>query len=345
MNIRYLQKLLSRIDEIKIIGKNATIEGVVCNVAGIVRYGLKLRLILLEYDEIYRQQFEEREISELCNVKHEPETNRTRMKGREKVTQLRPIKSVSIGDIEFEISSSENHRLSVHDGESVLFISELLRNGWNPEGIDYQDIDLLFLTSMELTGDFTEIPDFESNPRVHFTMRKDSTPFLVEQPVTLTVNGEYTEKLWFKNKETGEENWAQVNRVYLMNMRTDMEETFSDPKLLKHMTADQISSAKKDFEERLLEICPKGMCYPVVEYECEECISLQFYTKKYLDSKPVSNNRGIGFIVGTEKTTGILGMKLKTAIIQEPVPANTAIVEAEVFQYYKTTTPADITFI
>jgi len=343
MNIRYLQKLLSRIDEIKVIGKNAIIEGVVCNVAGIVRYGLQLRLILLEYDEHFRQQIEEREISELCDVTHESETNRIMMVSREKVTQpFKPIKSVFIGDIEFEVSGSENHRLNVQDGESVLFLSELLRNGWNPEGIDYQDIDMLFLTSLDLVGDFTEIPYFENNLVIHFTMRKDSTSYLVEQPITLTVNGNYPEKLWFKNKETGEENWAQINRVYLMDMWVDMEKTFSNPNLLKHMTIEQIATTKKDFGEKFLEICPKGMCYPIVEYECEEYISLQFYTKNYLESKPVHKNGGMGFIVGTEKATGILGMKLKAAIIQEPVIADTVSIEAELFQYYKTTTPDDI---
>ena len=64
MNIKYIQKLLSRIDEIKIIGKTAVIDGVVCNVAGIVRYGQKLCLIILEYDEVYSQKVEEMELSE-----------------------------------------------------------------------------------------------------------------------------------------------------------------------------------------------------------------------------------------------------------------------------------------
>lgn len=343
MNIRNLQKLLSRIDEMKIIGKNAIIDGVVCNIAGIVRYGLQLRLIIIEYDDLYRQQFEQREISEICDATNGSETNRIMMKGREKVTKLfRPIRGVFIGDIEFEVSSSENHRLNVQDGESILFLSELLRNGWNPEGIDYQDIDMLFLTSLELIGNFTKIPDFENNLQIRFIMRKDSTSHLVEQPVTLTVNVEYPKKLWFKNKETSEEHWAQINRVYLMDMWVDMEKNLSDPNLLKQMTKEQVATTKKDFEERLLEICPKGMCYPIVEYECEECISLQFHTKNYLESKPVHNNSCIGFIVGTEKATGILGMKLKAAIIQEPVPANTVIIEAELFQYYKTTTPDDI---
>lgn len=343
MNIRYLQKLLSKIDEIKIIGKNTVVDGVVCNIAGVVRYGLQLRLIILEYDEHFQQQIEEREISELCDVIRTPETNRIRLKDREQATQpFRSIKSVFIGDIEFEVSGSENRRLSFQDGESILFLTELLRNDWNPEGVDYKNIDMIFLTSLELVGDYNKIPDFDNDPQLHFTMRKDTTSYLVEQPVILTVNKEYPEKLWFKHKETGEEHWAQINKVYLLDMWADMERTFSDPILLKRMTKEQIVKAKKDFEESFLEICPKGMYYPIVEYECEECISLQFYTKKYLESKPVHNNRGIGFIVRPDKSTGILGMTLKAAIIQEPVTKNTVNIEAELFQYHKTKTPDDI---
>ncbi len=343
MNIKYLQKLLFRIDEIKIIGKSAEIDGVIYNVAGLVRYGAEMRLIILDYDEKYRTQIEEREMSELCNDRQKPETNRILLKGREYALKpLRTIKSVFIGDKEFEVSGSESRALSLQDGESVLFLSELLRNGWNPEGVDYQRIDMLYLSSIELKGEFSKIPDFENNPSLHFTMRNDSVGQLVEQPITLTINGEYPEKLWFKNKATGEEHWAQINSVYLQDMWAEMEMNFSNPKLLEQIKEEEISKVKKDFEEHFTEICPRGMCFPIVEYECDESISLEFYTKKYLDSEPAQNSRAIGFIVGSDKKTGALGMKLRAVVIQEPVDVNTVSIEAELFQYYKTITPKDI---
>lgn len=330
-------------DEIKIIGKFAEISGVACNVAGIVRYGSQLRLIVIQYDEQLRQQIEERELSEICGVAQAPETNRIFMKSREKVSHpFMSVKGVRIGDNEFEVSGWENQRLSVQDGESVVFLWELLKSGWNPEGIDYQNIDMLFFTMIEIAGDFNKIPEFDSNSRIHFTMRKDSVSCVVEQPVTLTVNGEYTEKLWFKNKETGEEHWAQINKVYLNDILEEMEKSFSHPRLLKQMTKEQIDKARKDFEKSILEICPKGMRFPVVEYECEEGISLDFHTKEFLQSKPAHRNGGMGFILGTEKPTGMLGMKLKAALIQEPVAVDAVNIEAELFQYYEETTPDDI---
>lgn len=345
MNIKHIQKLLSRIDEIKIIGRTTEIDGVVCNIAGIIRYEQKLRLVILEYDEVYRQKVEEKEMSEPCEVRQQ-ETNRSILKGRgriEAAQPFRPIKSVFIDEMEFEINVTENGLLNFKDGESVLFLSELLRNGWNPEGIDYQSIDMLFLTSIEFAGDFAEIPEFDGNAKLHFTMNKDNVSYLVEQPVTLTANVEYPEKLWFKNKEDSEEHWAQINKVYLMDIWSEMEKNFSDPKKLVHMTKEQIEEAKRNIEKSLIKICPKGMYYPVIEYESEDDISLEFHTRKFLDTKPVHHgNSSIGFIIRPDKATGILGTKLKATIIQEPVLGNTDIIEAELFQYHKTVTPKDI---
>ncbi|MBP7222336.1 MAG: hypothetical protein KBA50_03710 [Sedimentibacter sp.] len=345
MNIKYIQNLLSKLDEIKIIGKTVEINGVICSIAGIVRYGQKLRLVIFEYDEVYRQKVEEMEMSEPCEVR-EQETNRSILKGRGRIETTNPfrtIKSVCIDEMEFEISVTESRFLSFKDGESVLFLSELLRNGWNPESIDYQSIDMLFLTSIEFAGDFDKVPGLDDNAKLHFIMSKDNVSYLVEQALTLTVNGEYPEKLLFKNKEDSEEHWVQINKVYLMDMWSDMERNFSDPKLLEQMTKEEIDEAKRNIEKSFIEVCPKGMYYPVIEYESEDDISLEFHTKKFLDSKPVHHGNGsIGFIIRPDKATGILGRELKAAIIQEPVLGNTDIIEAELFQYYKTVTPKEI---
>ncbi|MDD4781214.1 MAG: UPF0158 family protein, partial [Tissierellia bacterium] len=312
---------------------------------GIVRYGQKLHLIILEYDEVYCQKIEEMELADPCEVKKQ-EKNRSILKGRgriEAAQPFRPIKSVSIDEMEFEINVTENRPLSFKDGESVLFLSELLRNGWNPEDIDYQSIDMLLLTSIEFAGDFAVIPEFDDNVKLHFNMNKDNVSYLVEQTVTLTVNGEYPEKLWFKNKEDSEEHWAQINRVYLLDIWADMEKNLSDPKLLDHMNKEQINEARRNIEKSLIEVCPKGMYYPVIEYESEDDISLEFHTREFLDSKPVHHENGsIGFIIRPDKPTGILGKKLKSAIIQEPVLGNTDIIEAELFQYHRTVTLEDI---
>lgn len=344
MNIRYLNELLCNTEEIAVIGKNAEIDGVICNVMGVVRNGLQLRLLILQYDENFQQHVEEDEAS-FCNIPYKPESNReilSRKRQNDTANPFWTVCKVFIGEREFEVHGAENHRLNMQNWDDVLLLSEFLRNGWQPAGIDFQSIDMLFLTGLELDGEYTAIPDFGENPALHFSMRSDSVPYFVEQPITLTVGGEYHDKLWFKELSDDKEHWFMINRIYLSDMWAEIEKTFNDPRIQEQMTREQIAQAKSDFEEKFLEICPRGMLFPVIEYECEEDISLQFYTKDYLDAEPVNRNTGIGFIVRPENPTGILGLKLKAAIVQDPVTANTVSIEAELFQYFHTTTGDDI---
>lgn len=108
------------------------------------------------------------------------------------------------------------------------------------------------------------------------------------------------------------------------------------------MTAEEITRTRLDFEGKISRICPRGMYFPVVEYECEENISLQFFSKSYLDAKPSHSGVNMGFLVKPDQPAGILGLKLKAALIQEPVPPDTKTIEAELFQYIFTVTGKDV---
>lgn len=343
MNIRYMHDILSRIEEIKVIGKNATVNGVICNVMGIVRHGMEMHLLILLYDENYASMAESEE--ELFDAPGRPETNRMIMRVDRKIDAINPFHSVSkvfIGEREFEVSSLAHGRLSKDDWEHVLLIAKFLDNGWQPNGIDYQNINMLFLASLKLEGDYTSIPPIKSDPDLRFVMREHCVSHQVEKPVTLVIGDKYPDKLIFHDAETGEEHWMQINRVYLSDMWEEMDKVLDDPKLKEQMSPEQITKARSDFENMFSSFCPRGMYLPVVEYECEEDITLQFYSKAYLDAKPSNNGGCFGFIVRPEKSRGILGYKLKASVLQEPVQANTNTIEAELFQYNRIITGDDI---
>jgi len=44
---------------------------------------------------------------------------------------------------------------------------------------------------------------------------------------------------------------------------------FNDPRLKEQFTAEELEKSKRDFESRFAAICPRGMCFPVIEYECK----------------------------------------------------------------------------
>jgi hypothetical protein len=344
MNILYLQEILNRKEEIKVIGKTVEIDNVICNVMGIVRRGMELRIIILLYDESYEQQIGEMEAAELCYPR-DAGSNRILIRNNRRIDAVNPFRSVLkvfIGDREFTVNGTEHRRLNPQDWDNILLITKFLNNGWKQSELDYKSIDMLFFAILKLEGDYDSIPDFNDDTKIRFKMGQYSTEHQVEMPVTLEVGDDYPDRLTFRDATTGSEHWIQINRVYLADMWEEAEKTFTDPRILEHMSSEKIAQARSSFEKHFAEICPRGMCFPVIEYECEEDMSVQFYSKSFLDSKPSLRNSTIGFILRPDRPTGILGLKLKAAVIQDPVPPDTMKIEAELFQYVKIVTSDDI---
>lgn len=345
MNIYSLQELLTRTEEIFVIDKTSEIKGIICNVIGVVRNSRQLQLLVLQYDEVYQERREAEEALQLVDTPQRPQSNRELQRSKEHNDFINPFQSVDrffIGGKAYEVAACQSRWLNLQDWESIWLLSDFLRNGWQAKGINYQRIDTLMLTTLELQGEYLSIPAFSEDAALRFVMRPDTVTYPVEKPITLRIGGVYPDKLRFRNMITGEAHWAQINRVYLMNVWAELEKIFNDPRVQEQITSEELAQHKSNFEKEFLELCPKGMYFTVVEYECQGDISLQFYTKAYLDAKPVTRGKSMGFIVRPEKPKGILGSKLKIAVIQEPVTENTETLEVELFQYFQTTIGEDI---
>ena len=345
MNLQHLQELVNRVDEVKIIGRTAELMGVIYHVIGLMRYEQRLQLFALRYDEKYAASVKE---AECLNTPYKrPESNREVWSVGPKnrwEDVFHAVRSVTIGDTQWTVKGSSGRRCRLQDWENAVILTEFLRNGWDPAGIGLQDIDSLFLTAIEFVEAYDAIPDFGENPKLLLQSAPTSTAGLVELPVTLTVGGDYPEKLWFKDQTTGETYWAQINSVYLHDIWSEMMKNFDDPLYTERFTAEEIEKAKQDYERHCATVCPRGMCLPAVEYECEEDITLQFYSKAWLEAEPVISNSATGIIMATtDQKLGVSGLKLKIALIQEPVPADTRSIDAELFFFQRPEHRPDVT--
>ena len=346
MNFEVLQHQLSQIKEISIISRNAEIDGVICHVMGMVRRDdHTLQMLILQYDEAYREKLEEAEIADLTDTHPGLITNRIEQRGdRRLVPTLRfgSVEKVCIGDSELTTNESGWNKCGTEQWDKVALFTQFLLSGWNSVGIDTKDINTIFLTNLTFDGAYDTIPAFDTEAPIRFCMRQNSTRHLVELPLTLAVGSEYPNKLYFTDKVNGEQHWVQINRVTLCDMWVEMSQTFDNLRMKKQFSLEELARSKAEFEERFSKMCPKGMCYLVIEYECEEDISLQFYSKRWLDMQPIHNNSAMGFLMKSDEPTGKLGLKLKSAIIQEPMAANTVSIEAELFAYNQISRSDDI---
>ncbi|AFQ44276.1 hypothetical protein [Desulfosporosinus meridiei] len=337
MNFQVLQNQLSQIKELVVISRNAELDGLICHIMGMVRRDDgNLQMLILQYDEAYRERLEIAEIAVLTASPGEPITNRIDQRGDRNLKptlRFNSVEKVSFGDLELTTNESGYGKCGKEQWDKVALFTQFLLKGWSPVGIDTQDIGAMFLTNLTFVGTYEAIPTFDIEAPIRFSMRRDSIRHLVEKPVTLTVGSEYPDKLYFTDKVSGEQHWVQINSVTLCDMWMEMSKIFDNHRLKEQVSPEELARSKAEFEERFSGICPKGMFYPVIRYECEEDIFLEFYSKLWLDAEPIHKNSALSFFMKTDEPIGKLGMKLKAAMIQEPMMANTVNIEAELFQY------------
>ncbi|OPZ90514.1 MAG: hypothetical protein BWY74_02297 [Firmicutes bacterium ADurb.Bin419] len=203
MNIGYLHEILSHIEEIQVIGKNVKVGGVIYNVMGIVRHGKEMKLIILHYDESFQQNVGESEAAEIYETPNIPESNRVMMRNNRKYDVINPFESVMkvfIDEREFNVCNFEQSQLSEQDWGNILTISSFLKNGWQPNDIDFQNINTLFISRLKLEGEYLSIPDINGKPEFRFIMGPRCIARQVEKSVTLVVGDNYPDKLVFQVK-------------------------------------------------------------------------------------------------------------------------------------------------
>ncbi|MCB8817668.1 hypothetical protein [Desulfosporosinus shakirovi] len=346
MNFQVLENQLSQIKELAVISRNAQLDGVICHIMGMVRRDDgKLQMLILQYDQGYREKLENAEIAVLTASPGELITNRIEQRGdRNLKPTLRfdSVEKVCFGDLELTSNESGSGKCGTKQWDKVALFTQFLLKGWSPVGIDTKDMGAMFLTNLTFVGTYDAIPAFDTEVPIRFSMRQDRARHLVEMPVTLTVGSEYKEKLYFTDKGSGKQHWVKINSVTLWDMWVEMSKTFDNPRLKEQVSPEELARSKAEFEERFSGMCPKGMCYPVIEYECEEDISLQFYSKRWLDAEAIHKNSALSVFMKPDEPMGKLGLKLKAAMIQEPMMANTVNIEAELFHYSQTGKAEDI---
>lgn len=335
MNIRYLKECISKLDEIKVVGRTVVTDNSTYHIMGFVRQENKLKMLVLQYDEEFREREEEREINEINGIEERIFTNRGQLKAKDMNSPentFNIMKGIEWGDVKLSAAGSQQTRCSVQDWEITVGFSEFIRNGWNPSDIEHISIDNLFFSTIEFSGEFDCIPDFDKDSSIKVLLDNDYKTYFVQQPFSLEVGAEYKDKLWYKDK-TGEDHWFQINSVYLMDILSEVQKNFDEPHIKERLSPEEITEMKENIKKEILKMCPIGMRFPVIEYECEDDISLQFYPSSWLDSSERSGDgsSSVGIIMTPDKKTGILGYPLKAAIIQEPFSAETSIIDAELF--------------
>lgn len=326
-------------DEIQIIGKDVDIDGEPFHIAAMARCGQEVKLFVLSRC----QSFEEMNSSGYCSL--DGKTNRERMKRTVcNDGQFTFLKEIRQGDniITFRSAATGNIENGDYAQTYVLFM-RLMDAGWEPEKqspfyeMNWKNIAL---TEAALAGEFDVLPKLDLSadgvPAVGMTSPGADTG-LLSIPVLLETGKEQNVPFIMKDNTQAV---CYINRVFSQDMWEEQERQFADEeyrgKMLQHMSEEQLNEMKERLDAALENICPRGKHFLVVEYECSEDVSLEFYGKDCLDAVPKPSKGSASMIMmhtKPDKSTGIHGLKLRACVVETPVEPGSNELEAELFSY------------
>lgn len=226
---------------------------------------------------------------------------------------------------------------STEDYGAIQLFMDMMSAGWViPEWLKDTDWENLQLVTLHF-ADTDKLPEYLPGMPITITHRPDPVCHILEKTVTLNVG---KSRSFSFTDNYGDEVWVHINNVTLIDAWKDAEEQLAAVESDGRFSLEQMRQAKEHTYRALEQSCPKGMCYVGVEYECTKELSLVFYSKQYLSSRPEVHKGSADFFLmrlKPEKETGTHNLPLKGCVIHMPVSPDTVKVPAELFQYYEKT--------
>ncbi len=334
MSLHTIRSALEQVAELRVLDRSLQQDTLTMQLAALCRTpDGQVQLLALQYDEAERERRELEEI-ELLTRHEEPRTNRAEQRPgtHTPVLPLSAVRELTLGGHTWPVTHSSSGQ--ANDLSRTALLTLLLQQGWAPGVLENRRLEDLYFTSLTLKGTFDRLPDFDARQPVRLLLQPQAITRSVEQPLLLRVGEQPRQKLWFSDRLSGERHWLQVNEVTLCDMWSEMEKTFSDPRMRQRLTEEELAQRRAEFACRFEPVCPRGMRFACVSYECEDGISLQFYDRAWLEQALSPRGDGaMAFLMRAEQPVGRLGLPLKTAVIQTPLPPEQKLLDLELFSY------------
>lgn len=242
-----------------------------------------------------------------------------------------------LGSERLEVQGGTGGPLAFSSGDyGVLqLFFDMMSAGWIiPEWLKAVDWDGLQLVTLDIAA-MEKLPEYLPDMPVTIRHSLTFTEHIIEKPVTLRVGKSRSFSFTDADGETVQ---CYINSVTLFDVWKNCAEQLNSPQLAERFSPKQLKEAEKQSYEALKQCCPKGMCYTAIEYECSKDLSLTFYSRQFLTSRPEQHHGSSSFFVmrlKPDKETGTHGLPLKGCVIDTPVSPDTVKISAELFLYYE----------
>lgn len=269
-------------------------------------------LCLWEFTAILDEAYEER------NKKYRvPKTNRAELEQNLKNRNEMRIKSIEINGQCFTVSSATGTCLGDrYNIEEQLLLLYMLKQGVRLGELEQMPLDRLMINTYELEEpkELSPLEEKIENISLELSTQYFSVPIhkrlhlktgKYDKPRKLHLNGVA-------------ESTVYIHGISFYDAWQEAETRFEDKRYVERFTPEQIAQMKQQFLDSLPGLCPEGCVLPVIEYECDKELQMQFYTTEYLKRMPEHGSTSVFLMLKPKEKMGIMGYRSRTCLL-EPV--------------------------
>jgi hypothetical protein len=254
---------------------------------------------------------------------------------REINTQYTHISEITIQKQKMTFSVSSAGGIYYMDYKKCMQLQHFIENGMTTTNWNEVDLENLVIAAYE-QQEGEEFPEIDLSKELDITLKVDREfkQVLINQPI----------RIGFGEMEKGKQFYfydsiEKKDRIFYINKMEHYdlwEETarFFEGEQMQSLTEVQVKQMKENHFACLERICPKGMDLAILEYEAEDDEQLDFYSKEYLDEKPVYNSSSCGMLFKPDKEFGANGFKSRVCLIQPIEKGFYGSIDIELFSRY-----------
>lgn len=292
----------------------------------------KPQLVALTYD---RRAYEEDWELERQRIRRpKPKTYRqmltqNRQPSYHRSSLLEGMGKICLGGREIRIPASSAGDIG---DAGVLLIARFLRPASKPSSwAAIFSINICIVSHLTSPGRsccrWPKRPPQNPNEPVRLIPRKESEKVPARKRMTLSVG--MKERAYTCTVE-GREHHFWIEQVQLYDLWSDQEERIRDWKESGKCSEEELRQLKWSWERTAAKLCPKGKRLPLIVYESEEDIQLDFYDRPYLNSLVPTRNRDTELgMSGEKEEKGPHGIQPRYVPLQTPVDPDAQKVEVE----------------
>lgn len=329
MKFLYLEEMHRKWRDVLVIGKTIERDNRKYHIVGMTLAEEAKLYIIEPYSEPVHERYKRKGVRNQRRIQREQEES--------EICYLH-CSDVYLGNQRLQVQGGSGGCLKYSEqlgSEEIQLFFDMMSAGWVvPEWLKHVEWDSLQLVALNISG-LKKLPKYTPEMAVTIKHRPNPVRHILEKNVTLSVGKSRTVSF---TDHCGDTVQCYINAVTLMDVWKETEEQFKDPRYAERFSPEQLQEAKSGFYAALEQSCPKGMCYIGIEYECSKDMSLQFYSKQFLQSRPEHHTGSATAVLMTlkpDQKTGTHNLPLKGCVVQTAVSPDTAKIPAELFCYYE----------